>query len=218
MREVNLLKSLPVSKRNVSARLIAKTDDHIKVSREYGRLYFDGPREYGYGGYQYDGRWKPVAQDILEFFSLRPGDRFLDVGCAKGFLVKDLLSLGIDAYGIDVSDYAIQNCEPEVIGRLHLGTAEKLPFPSNSFQAVVSVNTVHNLARPECIRALQEIERLAPGRGFVQVDSYLTAEQKKIFESWVLTAKFYGYPKDWIQVFYEAGYTGHYYWTIINDK
>jgi len=218
MKEVNLLKSLPVSKRNVSARLIAKTDDHIKVSREYGRLYFDGPREYGYGGYQYDGRWKPVAQDILEFFSLRPGDRFLDVGCAKGFLVKDLLSLGIDAYGIDVSDYAIQNCEPEVVGRLHLGTAEKLPFPSNSFQAVVSVNTVHNLARPECIRALQEIERLAPGRGFVQVDSYLTPEQKKIFESWVLTAKFYGYPKDWIQVFYEAGYTGHYYWTIINDK
>lgn len=218
MKEVNLLKSLPVSKRNVSARLIAKTDDHIKVSRKYGRLYFDGPREYGYGGYQYDGRWKPVAQDILEFFSLRPGDRFLDVGCAKGFLVKDLLSLGIDAYGIDVSEYAIQNCEPEVVGRLHLGTAEKLPFPSNSFQAVVSVNTVHNLARPECIRALQEIERLAPGRGFVQVDSYLTAEQKKIFESWVLTAKFYGYPKDWIQVFYEAGYTGHYYWTIINDK
>jgi len=218
MKEVNLLKSLPVSKRNVSARLIAKTDDHIKVSREYGRLYFDGPREYGYGGYQYDGRWKPVAQDILEFFSLRPGDRFLDVGCAKGFLVKDLLSLGIDAYGIDVSDYAIQNCEPEVVGRLHLGTAEKLPPPSNSFQAVVSVNTVHNLARPECIRALQEIERLAPGRGFVQVDSYLTPEQKKIFESWVLTAKFYGYPKDWIQVFYEAGYTGHYYWTIINDK
>jgi ubiquinone/menaquinone biosynthesis C-methylase UbiE len=218
MKEVNLLKSLPVSKRNVSARLIAKTDDHIKVSREYGRLYFDGPREYGYGGYKYDGRWKPVAQDILEFFSLRPGDRFLDVGCAKGFLVKDLLSLGIDAYGIDVSDYAIQNCEPEVVGRLHLGTAEKLPFPSNSFQAVVSVNTVHNLARPECIRALQEIERLAPGRGFVQVDSYLTPEQKKIFENWVLTAKFYGYPKDWIQVFYEAGYTGHYYWTIINDK
>jgi len=218
MKEVNLLKSLPVSKRNVSARLIAKTDDHIKVSREYGRLYFDGPREYGYGGYKYDGRWKPVAQDILEFFSLRPGDRFLDVGCAKGFLVKDLLSLGIDAYGIDVSDYAIQNCEPEVVGRLHLGSAEKLPFPSNSFQAVVSVNTVHNLARPECIRALQEIERLAPGRGFVQVDSYLTPEQKKIFESWVLTAKFYGYPKDWIQVFYEAGYTGHYYWTIINNE
>ena len=218
MNEVNLLKSLPASKRNISARLIAKTDDHIKVSREYGRLYFDGPRDYGYGGYQYDGRWKPVAQDIIDFFSLRPGDRFLDVGCAKGFLVKDLLTLGIDAYGIDVSEYAIQNCEPEVVGRLHLGTAEKLPFPSNSFQAVVSVNTVHNLARPECIKALQEVERLAPGRGFVQVDSYFTAKQKKIFESWVLTAKFYGYPKDWIQVFYEAGYSGHYYWTIINDE
>src|SRR3989339_273533 len=101
MAEINLLRALPKEKRNIKARETAKTEEHIRISREYGRMYFDGPREYGYGGYNYDGRWIPVAKDIVDHFSLKPGDRLLDVGCAKGFLVKDLLALGIDAYGID---------------------------------------------------------------------------------------------------------------------
>ena len=216
MAEINLLKSLPQGKRNVKARETAKTDEHIRISKEYGEMYFDGPREYGYGGYKYDGRWRPVAKDIVEHFNLKPGDKVLDVGCGKGFLVRDLLELGIDAYGIDVSKYALMNCEKEVIGRLQIGSAVSLPFPDNSFNAVLAINSIHNLDRENCIVALREIQRLAAGKGFVQVDSYHTPEQKEIFESWVLTAEYYGYPKEWVEVFNEAGYTGDYYWTIIN--
>jgi len=215
MAEINLLKSLPKPSRSVKARESAKTDEHIRISRGYGEMYFDGPREYGYGGYRYDGRWIPVARDIIGHFGLKPGDRVLDVGCAKGFLVKDLLALGIDAYGIDISEYALMHCEPEVIERLHLGTADKLPFPDNSFSAVISINTIHNLPRQRCIKAVKEIERLSPNKSFIQVDSYRTMEQKAIFESWVLTAEFYDYPAGWIQLFKEAEYTGDYYWTII---
>ena len=215
MREINLLKSLPTSKRNIKDRQTQKTEDHIRISRLYGKDYFDGKREYGYGGYKYDGRWRPVAKDIVSHFKLKPGDRVLDIGCAKGFLVKDLLSLGIDAYGLDISEYALENCEPEVTGRLHLGSAHKLPFPNKSFSAVISINTIHNLEKDECFLALKEIERLSPGKGFVQVDSYLDEEQKKVFDNWVLTAKFHDYPKNWIKLFKSAGYTGDYYWTII---
>lgn len=215
MAEVNLLAKLPKGKRSVQARASAKTDEHIRISREYGELYFDGPREYGYGGYRYDGRWIPVAGDIVASFGLKPGDRVLDVGCAKGFLVKDLLGRRIDAYGMDVSRYALMHCEPEVIGRLHLGNAIDLPFPDGSFQAVLSLNTIHNLERSECLRALRELQRVSGGRAFVQVDSYRTPEQKALFEDWVLTAKFHDYPDGWIKLFNEAGYTGDYYWTII---
>jgi ubiquinone/menaquinone biosynthesis C-methylase UbiE len=141
----------------------------------------------------------------------------LDVGCAKGFLVKDLMQVcpGLEVFGVDVSRYALMHCEPEVVGRLHLGSADDLPFPDNSFQAVIALNTVHNLERPDCMRALREIERLAPGKGFVQVDSYRTAEQRAVFLEWVLTAKHHDYPEGWIKTFAEAGYTGDYYWTII---
>ncbi|UTW51646.1 class I SAM-dependent methyltransferase [bacterium SCSIO 12827] len=215
MAEANLLRGLPQGKRNVQARETAKTEDHIRISREYGEMYFDGPREYGYGGYRYDGRWQPVAKDIITHFGLKPGDRVLDVGCAKGFLVKDLVAEGIDAYGIDISKYALMHCEPEVVGRLQIGSCDDLPFPDDSFDAVLAINTIHNLDRDGCIRAVKEIERLAPGKGFIQVDSYLTPEQKEIFESWVLTARFHDYPDGWLKVFEEAGYTGDWYWTII---
>src|SRR5437879_7153639 len=217
MREIDLLAKLPKPKRNVQARSTGKSAEVVEISREYGEMYFDGPREYGYGGYRYDGRWIPVAEDMVKHFGLGAGDRVLDVGCAKGFLVKDLLTVcpGLEVFGVDVSEYALMRCVPDVVGRLHLGNAVKLPFPDGSFQAVISLNTVHNLERADLVTALREIERLAPGRGFIQVDSYRTPEMKARFEEWVLTAKFHDYPQGWVNLFREAGYTGDFYWTII---
>ena len=217
MAEVNLLSSLPNTKRNIEKRAEGKDQEVIDISKQYGQMYFDGPREYGYGGYQYDGRWVPVARDIINYYGLKPRDRVLDIGCAKGFLVKDLISEcpGLDVYGLDISEYALLNCEPEVIGRLHLGTAEKLPFPDNSFDCVLAINTLHNLTKDKIKVALQEIERISKGKSFIQVDSYHTPEQKELFESWVLTAGYHDYPDKWIELFREAGYLGDYYWTIV---
>jgi len=216
MAEVNLLAALPKGKRKLDARS-TKTPDHVLVSREYEQVYFDGPREYGYGGYRYDGRWVAVARDMVKHFGLKPGDRVLDVGCAKGFLVKDFMIAcpGLEAFGVDCSEYALRHCEPEVVGRLQLGSAEKLPFPDNSFQAVISLNTIHNLERPDVVKALREMQRLAPGKGYIQVDSYRTPEQRAVFMEWVLTAKYHDYPDGWQKTFQEAGYTGDYNWTII---
>jgi ubiquinone/menaquinone biosynthesis C-methylase UbiE len=218
MAEIDLLRALPKTKRNIQMRKDAKDPAVVAISKQYGEMYFDGPRDYGYGGYRYDGRWVPVARDIVAHFDLKPGMRVLDIGCAKGFLVKDLLKIcpGLEVFGLDVSLYALMHCEPEVVGRLHLGTAERLPFPDNSFDCVLSLNTVHNFQRPRAIKVMQEIQRLSGGKAFVQVDSYHTPEQKEIFESWVLTAEFHDYPDAWKKLFAESGYTGDYYWTIID--
>jgi ubiquinone/menaquinone biosynthesis C-methylase UbiE len=217
MAEVDLLRRLPKAKRDIRARFLAKTEERVAAACQFGEIYFDGPREYGYGGYRYDGRWIPVAEDIIRHFGLKAGNRILDVGCAKGFLVKDLMKVcpGLEAFGLDVSEYALIRCEREVVGRLHLGTAARLPFPDNSFDAVLSINTIHNLDRDGVITALREIERLAPGRAFVQVDAYHTPEQRELFEQWVLTAKFHDYPRVWLGVFEEAGYTGDWNWTVL---
>jgi ubiquinone/menaquinone biosynthesis C-methylase UbiE len=217
MAEVDLLARLPPTKRNIEKRKQAQTPENIAIACQFGKEYFDGRREVGYGGYRYDGRWIPVAEDIVRHFNLRAGDRVLDVGCAKGFLVHDLMKVcpGLEAFGLDISEYALKHCHPDVVGRLHLGSADKLPFPDNSFSAVISINTIHNFERDGAIRALREIERLAPGRGFIQVDAYRTPEQRERFMSWVLTAKFHDYPEVWIKLFTEAGYAGDWYWTIL---
>lgn len=216
MKEKNLLIRYPRAKRNIKARLGNK-EENRRLALQFGYEYFDGTREQGYGGYRYDGRWLPVAEDIVEHFALKAGDRILDVGCGKGFLVKDMMKVcpGLEAFGLDMSEYALLNCEPEVVGRLHQGNAVRLPFPDNSFQAVISINTIHNLGRDACLRALREIERLAPGRGYVQVDAYRNETEKQVFEDWMLTAKTYGKPEDWIAILEEAGYTGYFFWTIL---
>ncbi|OGO90147.1 MAG: methyltransferase [Coxiella sp. RIFCSPHIGHO2_12_FULL_42_15] len=217
MQQIDLLRALPQTKRNIEKRQQAKDPEVIRISKQYGEMYFDGPRDYGYGGYRYDGRWIPVAKEIIQHFHLKPGDRVLDVGCAKGFLVKDLMLAcpGLEVFGVDISRYALQHCEPEVVGRLHLGSADDLPFPDHSFSAVLSLNTIHNFKRDRAIVAMREIQRISGGRAFVQVDSYYTPEQKAIFESWVLTAEFYDYPQGWITLFKEASYTGDYNWTVV---
>lgn len=216
-RELNLLSTLPKTKRNVENRESLKSEDIVSVSRQFGKMYFDGPREYGYGGYRYDGRWRTVARTLINEYNLRPDMRVLDVGCAKGFLVKDLMieNPGIEAFGLDISTYAIKESEPEVIGRLHVGTAEQLPFPDKSFDFVFSINTIHNLERDACKKALSEIQRVSTGRSYVVVDSYRSVQEKNLFEKWVLTARYHGYPEEWLALFREAGYSGDYSWTII---
>src|SRR5207248_11250537 len=80
-----------------------------EVSKKFGKDYFDGDRRYGYGGYKYDGRWRPFAEKLIAHYGLKPGDKVLDVGCAKGFVVYDFMQalLGLEAAGIGVSDDAV---------------------------------------------------------------------------------------------------------------
>ncbi len=215
---IHLTRALPKPKRNLENRKVKKDQEAIIISKKYDFEYFDGDRKYGYGGYKYDGRWIPVAKDIIEHFGLKPGDRLLDIGCAKGFLIKDLLDSlpGLEVFGLDISDYAIKNCHKDIIGRIHKGNAKDLPFPSNSFDAVISLDTIHNLNRYDVIIALKEIQRIIKGeKSFVKVDSYNTPEEKEIFENWVLTAEYHDYPEGWLKTFKDAGYKGDYDWTII---
>ena len=73
-----------------------------------------------------------------------------------------------------------QNCEEEVVGRLHLGNMLSLPFPDASFDATICINTLHNLKRDECIEALKEIKRVTKNdKAYIQVDSYNNEEEKK---------------------------------------
>ena len=47
---------------------------------------------------------------IIKLFKLKNNSKFLDVGCAKGFLMHDLRNgTKIKIYGIDVSKYAKEN-------------------------------------------------------------------------------------------------------------
>jgi len=217
MAEINLLRHYPRGTRKMETPRSLDPANR-ETALKFGAEYFDGKREQGYGGYRYDGRWVPIARDIVAHFSLNPGNRVLDVGCAKGFLAKDLMAVcpGLQVYGLDISEYATRHCELEARGRMVVGTADRLPFRDRSFDVVLSINTLHNLERDRLIQALREMERLAPARGYVQLDAYRNKAERDIFMGWVLTAKTFLKPEEWTALFAEAGYKGDYYWTILD--
>ncbi len=215
-REFNLLGSLPRCVRDVAARRAGKEESR-KAALEFGKEYFDGTREQGYGGYNYDGRWLTVARRAIAHWGLKPNDRVLDIGCAKGFFVRDLRAAlpGLDAFGIDISDYALKSAHPEAKPYVLNASCENLPFPDNSFDAVFAINTIHNLERKACLQSLREIERVCPNRGFVQMDAYRTEREREIFLDWMLTARTFDTPCGWRNMFDVAGYKGYYWWTIL---
>ena len=217
MRKLNLLRVDNGVKRDLSLRLDVTTRDR-QTSAKFGEEYFDGDRKLGYGGYNYDGRWVKVAKRLIENFELKPGAKILDVGCAKGFLVKDLVDLGFDAYGIDVSEYALGSCPDEVVGRLHLGDMRTLPFRSNTFDVVVCINTLHNLNKIGALNAITEFNRIIkdPRSVFIQVDAWRDEKDLSILEKWLLTANLYMTPDQWLDFFEECDFEGSNYWTILN--
>jgi protein-L-isoaspartate(D-aspartate) O-methyltransferase len=172
--------------------------------------YWDGDRRIGYGGYHYDGRWRAVADALVEHYHLEAGQRVLDVGCGKGFLLYDLTQAvpGLEVQGIDVSEYAIEHAKEEVRDRLEVGTAASLPYEDDSFDLVISINTIHNLYAYDLDCALREIERVGRGAGYVVVESYRNEEEKANLLYWQLTCEAFCTPEEWVWWFDRCGYTG----------
>jgi len=216
-REINLLAKYPKSKRDLTTRLETKSEESRKLAREFGKDYFDGDRNHGYGGFTYQSRfWQPVIPDIIKTYELSEGSRVLDIGCGKGFFIYDLTNTipGIDARGIDISEYAITNSLESLKNKLQVGDARDLPFKDNSFDFVMSINTIHNLSRADCALALQEIERVSRGNSFITVDAYRNAQEQERMEAWNLTALTMLSVEEWKKFFIEVGYTGDFYWFI----
>ena len=217
MAEINLLDLYPKSKRPIDERAALVTAADRQLSKQFGRDYFDGDRRHGYGGYTYHPRfWQPTVRRFRDHYQLAEDSRILDVGCAKGFMLRDVHELMPKATiaGIDCSDYAIQHADDTVKPFVRVGTAAALPYPDRAFDLVVSINTIHNLPLEACKQALREIQRVTRAHAVITVDAWRTEHERKLQQQWILTAETYRHVDDWKRLFAEVGYTGDYYWFI----
>jgi len=211
-QEIDLMRYYPKPKSRMTERPVI-TDADREISRKFGFDYFDGDRSHGYGGFSYHPRfWTDTVALFARHYGLTTTSAILDVGCAKGFMLKDFSILLPEARlaGVDVSEYAIGHAEPTVADCVQVSNATKLPFEDDSFDLVISINTIHNLDRPQCLQALREIERVSRGSAFVMVDGWKTPEEQQLLMEWVLTARTMLSSQDWIDLMSEAGYTGDY--------
>ena len=92
-----------------------------------------------------------------------PRPRLLDVGCGTG---ANLLALAgrCEPVGLDVAPEAIAWCRRRGLAATTVGSADALPFPAASFDAVLSCDVLSHQRLPDRLRPLREMARvLRPG-------------------------------------------------------
>lgn len=190
-------------------------DDKIacmEKSKLYGYDYWDGDRRFGYGGYKYDGRWRSVAEDLIEQYHLSNDSKILDVGCGKAFLLYELKQLlpQISIQGFDISSYAIENAKEEIKEHLFIHRAQDAyPYEDKAFDLVISLGALHNLKIYDLKKALREIERVGKEK-FVMVEAYRNDTELFNLECWALTCESFFGPDEWVWLYEEFGYSGDY--------
>ena len=181
-----------------------------ELAKQWGFDYWDGDRRICYGGYRYmPGRWTPVAQAMIDHYGLKAGDKVLDIGCGKGFLLYEmsLLVPGLEIHGIDVSTYALENAKEEIKDSLQIANATSLPFADGYFDFAFSITTLHNLHNYDLDRALREMERVSK-RKYLCVESYRNESEKANLLYWQVTCEAFCTPEEWDWWFKQTGYTG----------
>ncbi len=180
------------------------------IAKRFDKDYWDGDRKVGYGGMRYDGRWRVVAENMAAHYGLKAGDRVLDIGCGKGFLLYEFTQAvsGIEIAGLDISEYAIENAKEETRPFLTAGHANDLPYEDNSFDFVFSIMTLHNLECFDLDRALREMSRVSRGAKYLVVESWRNESEKVNLLYWQLTCESFLSPKAWEWWFERTGYDG----------
>ena len=182
-------------------------------AKKYSKNYWDGDRKYGYGGYKYiPGKWKPLAKDIISNYNLSDNSKILDVGCGKGYLLLEIKKLlpKIQLTGIDISKYALDCAPKEIKDNFFIHNAkDKLPFDNDSFDLVISINTIHNLKLYDVQKCITEIERVGKEK-YLVTESFRIEKEQFNLQCWALTCESFFDETTWIDIFNNCNYTGDY--------
>lgn len=133
----------------------------------YDREYFTGKTKAGLRFFKraswYGNLWRHTRDTIRSYiisWQFKPS-KVLDVGCGRGTLVRALRKRGIDAYGVDISEHAIDLAHDDVKPYLRRADVLRLPYADNEFDMVVSFNFFHHMEQGNIKRALNETIRVA---------------------------------------------------------
>lgn len=190
--------------------------DNVK---NQGRLYFDGPRSLGYGGYIKDAyHWESIANELIEKFNLKNNMSIIDIGCAKGYLVEAFTNLNFGkTFGIDTSAYAIESSSNNIKEKLIESSLLKIPFPSNFFDMSICIDVLQELPENLIPAAIREIKRVSK-KSLIVVPVVNSDVPEKIdeFLSWSISAQTAISDKKWVSIFSRSGFDGYYSFFSIN--
>ena len=215
MREFDAFAGYPEPK---EPRIVSPTLRTIenRIAASYrGREFYDGDRINGYGGMKDDGRWGPIAENVINHYG-GAGFKVLQVGAHKGFLLHELFKRGMRVWGVETSSYAALEATDRSPTPPGIVTSfSELPFPTGFFDIVIATSVVYMQNLSGAIKTLKEIKRLtAPtGRSWVTLAAYEDEndlEGLMLLRYWLLLGTTILTKSDWIAVMHHAGFDGDY--------
>ena len=187
--EINFFKSSNLRSCSERKRKIKNFVPNLSKQKDFqkfGFSYFDDiDYGVGYGGYQYDGRYADSVNKIIAHYDLSPGDTVLEIGCAKGFLIYEFYKKGMNIAGIDLSNYAVKNAVREVWQFLVQGSCEHLPWKTDSFDLVISKDTLPHLTLEQLPLAIKEVQRVCRNNNiFFEIGVTDDEQGRELMKTW----------------------------------
>ena len=201
----------------VKRKNIHDAKDIIKkcIANEQGYEWYDGPREVGYGGYHYDGRWKKFLPKIIKRYKLTNKSKVLELGCRKGFFLNDLKELlpGIKIVGYEDHKYPLTKSLKSVKKNLkYIDKYYLIKYPKNYFDFVMCFNNIYRYDFSDAMKTLRVIERVGRHK-FVNTAAPESEKDKQKLINFGSLGCVYLSKKDWLKVFKYTGYRGDYFFT-----
>jgi len=128
-------------------------------------------------------------------------DRILEVGCAKGFLLKEFYDRGIGVYGVDISEYAIEHTHPDIRGLTSVEDATDLPFSNKEFSFLISKETLPHMSEVDVKRVILECDRVTLGNMYFVIQCVKKIEQACMMKDWDCTHQLCWTPEIWRDLF-----------------
>lgn len=126
-------------------------------NEEYYKNYDVGVGKVNYKDSEYTKEFlEGIAKKIIEKYNPKT---VLDAGCAMGHLVAALRDNGIEAYGIDISEYAISNVREDIKPFCVVGSLSE-PLPENIpafYDLIVTIEVIEHLYEEEGIKAIANL-------------------------------------------------------------
>ena len=187
------------TKRNYLKRMMFQKVKSMTISKKYSYDYWDGKRQYGYGGYKYDGRWNHIAKKLIKKYKLNKNSKILDIGCGKGHLIYELSKLlkSKNIFGFDISKYAKKNSLSAIEKNIkYYDATKKIKFKKNNFDLVISINVIHNFSIDKVFNFLKNIIYISKNT-YIATESYRNDKELFNLQCWALTAESFFSATEW---------------------
>ena len=116
----------------------------------------------------------------LAMDSIKPNSKVLDIGCATGYLARELSKIGCETWGVDCDELAAKKAENycKEITICNLDEIDTLPFPENFFDFIVALDVVEHLIHPDKLLSVVKPYLKAGGQIVISVPNIAHASMR----------------------------------------